>query len=319
MNKSIDVSVIVPVYNVEKYIEKTIQSILRQSFQSIELILVNDGTQDMSIQKATKILRDTKIQYQIINQTNQGLPVARNVGIKSANGQYICFIDGDDIIAPDHVENLYTVLKKNKLNFAFSEFELVGMNNREGKTTEKECVSEILEKEILRKKFLNRKIKIHCCAIMLKKSFMEKNNLMFDSRLRFGEDVEFLWRLLDCISEAGYIKNKTYKYLVRENSLMTNQNVDRIKVFRSVFQNSVSQLKDMSDEQKTAIIERVNFGIIHSFAKNSSYEMLLELLHISEKKSLKSVIRNIRDFKIIVLIAVLYISPKSFWRISQVV
>ena len=100
---------------------------------------------------------------------------------------------------------------------------------------------------------------------------------------------------------------------------MTNQNVDRIKVFRSVFQNSVSQLKDMSDEQKSAIIERVNFGIIHSFAKNSSYEMLLELLHICEKKSLKSVIRNIRDFKIIVLIAVLYISPKSFWRISQVV
>lgn len=97
-------SIIVPVYNVEKYIEKCILSILSQSFQDFELIMVNDGTKDNSAQVAREILYDTNANWHIIDKENGGQGSARNLGIRNAVGEYLIFVDSDDYIASNMLE-----------------------------------------------------------------------------------------------------------------------------------------------------------------------------------------------------------------------
>ena len=101
---NIKFSIIVPVYNVEKYIKKCINSILNQTYKNYEIIIINDGSTD----KSKKILESYKNidNIKIINQTNKGLSVARNIGIKNASGDYLLFVDSDDYIDNDLLENL---------------------------------------------------------------------------------------------------------------------------------------------------------------------------------------------------------------------
>lgn len=102
---NVEVSIIVPVYNVEKYIEKCIKSILSQTYQEFELILVNDGTKDHSLEICRNYKSDCRVR--IISQPNKGLSAARNTGIHVARGKYLLFVDGDDYIDPEMLEELY--------------------------------------------------------------------------------------------------------------------------------------------------------------------------------------------------------------------
>lgn len=105
------VSVIVPVYNVEEYIEECLESIERQTYTNIEVILVNDGSTDSSVNIIEKkFLKDAR--FRLINQKNAGLSTARNQGIKNSTGKYIVLVDSDDIVTNDYVEYLYNMIKK---------------------------------------------------------------------------------------------------------------------------------------------------------------------------------------------------------------
>ena len=105
--KNIKISVIIPVYNVEKYIIECIESIINQTLKDIEIIVVNDGTKDNSIKIVEEYLSDKRIK--IINKANGGLSSARNEGMKVAKGEYIYFIDSDDFINEDVLEVLYKI------------------------------------------------------------------------------------------------------------------------------------------------------------------------------------------------------------------
>jgi len=94
------VSVIMPVYNAEKYVASSIQSVINQSYQSWELLIINDGSTDNSESIILKI-QDDRIHY--LNQQNQGVSAARNVGLRNMNGDYFCFLDADDLLAPDSI------------------------------------------------------------------------------------------------------------------------------------------------------------------------------------------------------------------------
>ena len=105
-----ELSIIIPVYNVEKTLGRCIESVLRQSFQNFEMILVDDGSKDNSATIVDEIAR-TDNRISVIHQCNQGLSVARNAGIKVAKGRYITFIDSDDFIAQDTYKSVMELLK----------------------------------------------------------------------------------------------------------------------------------------------------------------------------------------------------------------
>ena len=106
MEEKIKVSVIIPVYNVEDYIEKCLDSVVNQTLKEIEIIVVNDGAKDNSMKKIEKYFSDSRIK--IINKQNGGLSSARNAGLKIAKGEYISFIDSDDFIEEKMLEDLYS-------------------------------------------------------------------------------------------------------------------------------------------------------------------------------------------------------------------
>ena len=103
-----EVSIIVPVYNCEKYVSRCVQSILQQSFQNFELIIVDDGTTDDSINIINNFTEDSRIK--IVHKQNSGLPQARKTGVEHANGKYIVFVDADDWIENDMIEKLYNAI-----------------------------------------------------------------------------------------------------------------------------------------------------------------------------------------------------------------
>ena len=106
------ISIIIPVYNVEKYLSKCLDSVANQTYKNLEIILINDGSKDNSLQ----ICQEYKNKYsniKLINQENSGIAVVRNIGLKEANGEYIAFIDSDDYIDADMIEKLYFSCKQN--------------------------------------------------------------------------------------------------------------------------------------------------------------------------------------------------------------
>ena len=118
------ISVVVPIYNVEKYLKTCIETIIKQTYKNIEIILVNDGSTDNSLQICNEFKEKEK-RIKVINKKNGGLSDARNIGLKKAKGKYICFIDSDDFINEKYIEELHSLIIKNNAQIAICSFENV--------------------------------------------------------------------------------------------------------------------------------------------------------------------------------------------------
>lgn len=110
-DKQLMVSIIIPCYNIEQYIGETLQSLINQSSQNFEVICVNDGSKDNTLEVLNKYAEDYGI-IKVYNQPNAGVSVARNNGIAHAKGKYISFLDGDDLLHPNFIQNVLVLAEK---------------------------------------------------------------------------------------------------------------------------------------------------------------------------------------------------------------
>lgn len=311
------VSIIVPVYNVSAYIEKSIQSICDQNFNDYEIILVNDGTKDDSVVIAEKILESSNVVYRIINKTNGGLPTARNKGLEVAKGEYVCFVDSDDILSKNHIKSLYDISVNNGLDASFSLFEETYESNPYGKENEEEKKNIYSKTEIM-DLFLIRRVKIHCCSLLIKRDFLNKNDLKFNDLLRYGEDIEFLWRLLPSLDYIGCNNQKSYKYLQRSNSLMTAQNVERVDIL-------INEIKQMIIDNKKEypeynyiwryLLGKTSLAFYRTFSESSSYNTFIDLSHSTKFRGNIKGVFGIKSIKLNLLALILYINPRAFFCI----
>ena len=129
------ISVIVPVYNVENYLDKSIGSILAQTYQNLELILVDDGSKDAS-GAMCDAWRAKDARIRVIHQTNGGQALARNHGIDEAAGAYLAFIDSDDWIAPDYLETLYRLLREHRAEISICDKQMIYESGGQAKSSE---------------------------------------------------------------------------------------------------------------------------------------------------------------------------------------
>ncbi|GAB6168249.1 hypothetical protein JCM1393_07090 [Clostridium carnis] len=314
------VSVIIPIYNVEAYIEESLKSVCEQNFNDFEIIIVNDGTKDASMEIIDEILKTYDGAYKIINQNNLGLPAARNAGIREAEGEFICFIDSDDIISKNFLKNQYEYIIENKLDVCFCDFEETKIENRYG-INKKTYKNEVIEIKDLLKGALIRKYKIHCCTLLIRRAFLENNSLYFNEELKYGEDVQFMWRLFPILTQIGHINSKDYKYLIRSNSLMTNQNINKVLILQKEMNRILSKLKKVYPEYINIfkyLQPRIEFGCIHSFTKQvQNYNDYLDMINkLNYKKIVKQLLR-FPDIKIRILVSILYINPKIFYKIFK--
>ncbi|MBQ8868899.1 MAG: glycosyltransferase [Oscillospiraceae bacterium] len=214
------ISVIIPIYNAEKYLKKCIESVLSQTLKEIEIILVDDGSTDGS----GAILDEYAEKYdniKVIHQENAGPAIARNVGIANARGEYIGFVDSDDYIAPDMYEQLYTTAIKHNVDIVTGDFVTVknGRNlNRQGVKLEANKLYG--EKEIRELVLYANENRLLWFAVKsIYKSELVKNNNIHFSELKIGEETPFVLECLLCAKSMYYIDEPFYFYEQSPDSL----------------------------------------------------------------------------------------------------
>lgn len=230
------ISVIVPVYNVEKYVGNCIRSILAQTFRDFELIVVNDGTKDGSMQVVDDLAKEYPNTIKIIHQENAGLSAARNTGLKYASGKYIIFVDSDDTIAPEMFQMLYERAETYHSDLVMCAFESV---NEKGERlsaiyeTMLEADSAFTVKE-------NRAVLLCQNAAwnkLYRRDLIEKYHLLFTPGVWY-EDFRFTKKYLLYAQNIVYCDQLLYRYLIREGSIMTSmaskRNMEIVEAFEDV-------------------------------------------------------------------------------------
>lgn len=207
------ISIIVPVYNVEDYLEECIESIINQTYKNIEIIIINDGSTDNSGVICDKYSKKDK-RIRVFHQENKGVSSARNFGIKNATGKYIMFVDADDYLELNTIE----ALCKHKLKDSLVIF---GYNKiYKNKIIEKkENNFNVKTKlEMTRMLFFNDNIGGFIANKIFDKRIIDKNSLLFNEELSYCEDLVFVCEYIKYITKFKYINCSLYNYRMRKSS-----------------------------------------------------------------------------------------------------
>lgn len=281
MKKSHDVSVIVPVYNSSKYIKLTLESILSQRDCYLQLIIVNDGSEDNSIQLINEILECSSIDYIIINQENKGLSSARNVGYLRSNARYVSFVDSDDYLVDTHFSSLVNFADENQLDLSYSDYEFTYEINRYGSEIIYPAHQMVFSTLEFLRLFIYRDYNPHLCTFLFKKESLILGQNLFNEKLRFAEDNYFFWWFFNKELKIGFLNLKSYKYLQRSNSLMSSQKLTNIKTFISEFSTLVDSndlYKGLKEDEIVTGYTRLVLALLRSNIKHSkSLPNFLEL------------------------------------------
>lgn len=222
-----NVSVIVPVYNVEDYLEKCLESLVNQDFENYEIIIVNDGSPDNSQHIIDKYVKNYPNLIRGYKKENGGLSSARNYGIKKAKGEYIVFVDSDDYVTQNYLSALY--------NEATSkDYDIVACNIIKKNNSNEEVLKCYIDKNNTPTKNLLLSLPTACNKIYKIKLFVE-NKIYYPEKI-FYEDLATTGRLLVCANKVTYINQDLYYYIERDSSIMhqTKYNPKMSDIFKSL-------------------------------------------------------------------------------------
>lgn len=211
------VSIIIPVYNIEKYLSRCLKSVINQTYKNLEIIIINDGSTDKSLFIANKFASDQRVK--IYTQKNRGLSAARNYGISLASGEYISLVDGDDYIAPDFIKNLVAGIKNVDLVvsgyqtiYPDQKPEIITLKNRV--TTGKSATIELLTKQEDYQVLAWNKL-------YAKKLFKD----IFYPEGKNHEDNLTTYKLLASAKKVRFVPYADYSYYKRKNSITSTAKI----------------------------------------------------------------------------------------------
>ncbi|MCL6572225.1 MAG: glycosyltransferase [Bacillus sp. (in: Bacteria)] len=222
-----EISIVVPVFNLEPYLEDCVKSILAQTFTNYEVILVNDGSTDKSGTICDEFANKHN-SVKVIHQQYGGVSAARNTGINSALGNYLGFVDGDDRIEADMYMNLYNLCIETKSDIAVSKLGRE-INGKLINNNQEQFIKEMDHIEALRELFKGNLYRFSLCNKLFKRSCFE--NIQFPLG-RIHEDLSITYRLFVNADKTIYTNNIGYIYIKRENSILTSRfNEKRLDAF----------------------------------------------------------------------------------------
>lgn len=215
---TVKVSLIIPVYNVENYLFKCLASAVNQTLKEIEIIIINDGSTDLSINIINKFLEiDKRIIF--INQKNQGLSCARNAGIKIARGEYIAFLDSDDSVELTFLEKMYNYSKETNSDIVMCNYFKVNEKTNRLLVAHKNAKDVIYtSEEAVHKIILDLSIQNYAWDKIYKRELFINNNIFYPVGMYF-EDMPTTFRLFYYSNQIAYLNEPLYNYLQRENSI----------------------------------------------------------------------------------------------------
>ena len=269
------ISIIIPIYNVEKYLEKCLDSILNQTYKNLEIILIDDGSTDNSPNICNSYCEKDK-RIKIIHKNNEGVSSARNKGIELSKGKYIVFIDSDDYVSNEHIEVLYDCIISNNVDLVISN--LIDISEDEIILNNEEKESFLMNKDQCLKELLSEDNFYHlCCGNIYRKDLLEK--IRFNCKYRIAEDLDFLYRYIKQISSAYFLSKNTYYYLKREgsatNSIYSEKWNDELKICNFIISEMVELENNFHKYAKRKYI-RLNINQAYRFKLNKNQTKILK-------------------------------------------
>lgn len=272
----IDISVIVPVYNTkQEYLKECIESILKQSLKNVELVLVSDGATDELITLMESYLQDNRVS--LYKQDNQGVSVARNLGIKNAKGKYITFVDSDDYIDVNTCELIKNRFESDNLDvllFGSYRFDEKGSEKYMPYNQDIQLFSEEQKKHLMLKtmsgtlpifeKIATKFGSGSACSKLYKKDFLIDNGLEFPAGIKRAEDVNFHIRVFDKAERIGYLNRNLYYYRQNVSSATYQYRSDGIRVFTDALNCLWDFIQDKDSDFKEVYYMRCMYFLLES-------------------------------------------------------
>ena len=268
------ISIIIPVYNAEKYLVQCIESVLNQTYKNFEVVLVDDGSVDSS----GRICDNYTSLYdfiKVIHKTNGGASSARNAGLKYISGEYLYFLDSDDWIENRALEKMIVCAYSEKADLVFFEAKTVDSNGLEIKGNyeyhEKYVTGD--PSQIMRKMISNKEFHVGTPFFFLHRDIFRRNDLLFEEGIMY-EDMIMSYQLFSFAYRAAHVHEKLYNRRFRENSVMTAKKsaknlLSAFKVYNSVI--DFSAKLPAKKIQKEHII-RCAYNVINIYTNLSSKE-----------------------------------------------
>ena len=325
------ISIIIPIYNTnKKLLNKCLKSVLDQTYQNLEILLIDDGSNQKCVRDYTNLTKNDN-RVKIIRKENSGVSEARNVGIKNSNGKYIMFVDSDDYIDDDYVMILYSELKKEAVNIAISGATIVDENFKNIKKMMYDSPKTVLNICEYIDVIIN--YPYFTCVKMLFDKTLAKEG--FNSNLKYGEDLLFTFNMIK-ENEIVYIKNCGYYYVQNKNSVtysFDNKSLekyieDNIFLFSRILEVFPDKIKIIENRLFTKLniclsryiqSDKINYSKFIIFMNESKKKMILKNIEL-KKINYVSRLQKIQLFLLKYKFYRLYfIFIKSIYRIKRVV
>ena len=306
------ISIVVPVYNVEKYIKKCVNSIMKQTYHNLEILLINDGSTDNSGEICQDLQKkDNRIK--VFNKENEGLGYTRNYGIEKAKGKYISFIDSDDFIKDNYIELLYNSMKNNNVDIVYCGHNKYYDENHVYEELNYYKNEYIKKEDIFRKIIIemigsmpnireDKRVSMSACEAMYSLELIKNKKIKFESERKYiSEDLIFQIEILNEVKSVYFLDSNLYFYRVNNNQSLTHKfdidNVNKniimcekiINVFKEKKLNNVD-LNMLNFSVKRFLLSRLRTAIIKAI---TFYE------ESKNKKEINNIIKQYIDNKYI--------------------
>jgi glycosyltransferase involved in cell wall biosynthesis len=265
----IKVSIIVPAYNVDKYIEKCLNTLVQQTLKEIEIIVVNDGSTDNTKQEIQKFIEKYPEKIIYVEKENGGLSDARNYGMPYAKGEYIGCVDSDDYIEENMYEEMYQKAKEENSDMVECDFIWEYPERQKidtGKIYNNKKEAMLYARVVAWNKIIRREI-------------IEAQQIKYPRGLRY-EDAEFFYKILPSLEKISFIKKPFIHYIQRENSIANTQN-ERVKEIFDIWDNVIEYYK------KNKIYDEYKEELEYTYARYLLCSSLLRIVKVDNKEKRK--------------------------------
>ncbi len=313
------VSIIVPVYKVEKYLDKCVDSIVNQTYKDIEIILVDDGSPDNCPKMCDDwAIKDDRIK--VIHKENGGLSDARNTGLEVSTGDYVGFVDGDDVVSNVMYEKLIDLISNSNSQISMCQFARFIEGNSPNYTI-KDDVSVFGQNEAL-KEILKEKIGNHVCNKLFKRELFD--NISFTKGVAY-EDIFIFYKLVLKANKIAITDSKLYGYMQRRDSITNKCTVKNVRDYLKANKTRYEELKG-----KEELTDYLNISVVKGFyilnvkaasTKEESFFFSDEL--VSECKFFRKIFNSkyLKDYledgniKTKVYKIILLVNRRLFWKL----
>ena len=318
MNLEKRVSVIIPCYNCTSFIENTLTSLAAQTYRDFEVVCVNDGSTDNTLAILNRWKERSELDMQIISKTNGGVSSTRNAGIQAAKGDYLLFLDADDMYHPRYIQLLYEALTQTNADVSYC-----WLSRKEGILSdrfERPALICQTQQEAMHN-LLYRMPELGFYCYLYRKDWILRENLMFDENTRHFEDREFNWKYLCHCQSAVLVDAPLYFYRVVATSVTNTKTIqwrtDGLEATIRIEQYLESNRCAFLSELKDYLFPRIMWTMAKNYAQGNAKQLFNRLSKEYDVKTCMK--RTARDKnKLVALASWLYlVHPKLFYHVVR--